>query len=221
MFDEEEEEDEEGGGRDNFVENPEFEPMPVRELIDPSLSSWVHHVQHVLPQGRTRWWNPAQKRDDDSVDDEDEEEKEEMDEPQPEEGPPLLTPLSEDAEVDGNQPWTARLSSQLLPQFSVAVLSSNLWPGAYARGPRQSIRERVHRLGPQVRHRELQPTAAAASAAGVPQRAGDHRDGGPDARGGGGAEGGPGRGRGGRRGGRGRGGGGRGGGRLSRRRPTG
>ncbi|PAA84117.1 hypothetical protein BOX15_Mlig022956g1 [Macrostomum lignano] len=132
MFDEEEEEDEEGGGRDNFVENPEFEPMPVRELIDPSLSSWVHHVQHVLPQGRTRWWNPAQKRDDDSVDDEDEEEKEEMDEPQPEEGPPLLTPLSEDAEVDGNQPWTARLSSQLLPQFSVAVLSSNLWPGAHA-----------------------------------------------------------------------------------------
>lgn len=29
-------------------------------------------------------------------------------------------------------PWTARLSCSLCPQYSVAVVRSNLWPGAYA-----------------------------------------------------------------------------------------
>ena len=50
QFDEEEEEEEEGAGRDNFVENLDFEGIPVRELADPSLQNWVHHVLHVLPQ---------------------------------------------------------------------------------------------------------------------------------------------------------------------------
>ena len=47
---EEEEEEEEGGGSGEFMENPEFEPIPVRELADPSLANWVHHVSHILPQ---------------------------------------------------------------------------------------------------------------------------------------------------------------------------
>ncbi|XP_006750663.2 radial spoke head protein 6 homolog A-like [Leptonychotes weddellii] len=47
-------------------------------------------------------------------------------------GPPLLTPLSEDAEIMHMSPWTARLSCSLCPQYSVAVVRSNLWPGAYA-----------------------------------------------------------------------------------------
>lgn len=46
--DEGEEEDEEG--KTDFVENPEFEGIPVRDLADPSLTNWVHHVLHVLPQ---------------------------------------------------------------------------------------------------------------------------------------------------------------------------
>ena len=46
--DEGEEEDEEG--KTDFVENPEFEGIPVRDLADPSLANWVHHVLHVLPQ---------------------------------------------------------------------------------------------------------------------------------------------------------------------------
>lgn len=29
-------------------------------------------------------------------------------------------------------PWTARLSCTFSPQYSVAVVRSNLWPGAYA-----------------------------------------------------------------------------------------
>lgn len=36
--------------RDHFVENVDFEGIPVRELIDANLSNWVHHVQHILPQ---------------------------------------------------------------------------------------------------------------------------------------------------------------------------
>ena len=65
QFDEEEEEEEdgEGAGRDSFVVNMDFEGIPVKELADPALSNWVHHVQHILPQGRCTWWNPIQVRD--------------------------------------------------------------------------------------------------------------------------------------------------------------
>ncbi|CAH1791393.1 unnamed protein product [Owenia fusiformis] len=132
QFDEEEEEEEEGEGRDTFVENLDFEGIPVRDLVDPSLQNWVHHVQHILPQGRTTWWNPVQKNEDDFEDEEEDEEREEPDEPEPEVGPPLLTPLSEDAEVENLPPWTAKLSSNLVQQYAIAVMHSNLWPGAHA-----------------------------------------------------------------------------------------
>ena len=36
--------------RNTFLENEDFEVLSVRELIDPSLQNWVHHVQHILPQ---------------------------------------------------------------------------------------------------------------------------------------------------------------------------
>ena len=61
QFDEEEEEEDEDGGRTDFVDNPDFEGVPLRDLVDPSLANWVHHVQHVLPQGRCSWFNPVQK----------------------------------------------------------------------------------------------------------------------------------------------------------------
>ncbi|XP_074648138.1 radial spoke head protein 4 homolog A-like [Tubulanus polymorphus] len=134
QFDEEEEEEEEGEGRDNFVENVDFEGIPVRELADPSLANWVHHVQHILPQGRTSWWNPVQKNEDEFEDEDEEEEREEPDEPEPEVGPPLLTPLSEDAEIENMPPWTARISSNLVSQYAICVMHSNLWPGAHAFG---------------------------------------------------------------------------------------
>jgi hypothetical protein len=48
-------------------------------------------------QGRCSWFNPSQKKDDEEEEEEEEdEEREEPDEPEPEVGPPLLTPLSED-----------------------------------------------------------------------------------------------------------------------------
>jgi len=135
-FDEEAEGgEEEEGGRDNYMVNDEFEGMPVRELADPSLANWVHHVQHILPQGRTKWFNPKQKSEDEEMGGEDEEEERpEPDEPEPEFGPQLLTPLSEDAEIDGQPAWTTKVSSALIPQFAVSIVRSNLWPGAYAFG---------------------------------------------------------------------------------------
>lgn len=91
-------------------------------------------MQHILPQGRTRWWNPKQRGEEEEMEEDEEEEKEEPDEPEPEQGPPLLTPLSEDVEIDGQPAWAAKISSNLVSQFAIAVLRSNLWPGAYAFG---------------------------------------------------------------------------------------
>lgn len=52
QFGEEEgEEEEDGAVRDTYEENSEFEGIPVNELVE-SLSNWVHHVQHILPQVR-------------------------------------------------------------------------------------------------------------------------------------------------------------------------
>lgn len=49
QFAEEEGEEEEEGARDSFEENPDFEGIPVPEMAE-SLSTWVHHVQHILQQ---------------------------------------------------------------------------------------------------------------------------------------------------------------------------
>ncbi|XP_007454994.1 PREDICTED: radial spoke head protein 4 homolog A isoform X2 [Lipotes vexillifer] len=43
------EEEETEGRRDSFEENPDFEGIQVIDLVE-SLSNWVHHVQHILPQ---------------------------------------------------------------------------------------------------------------------------------------------------------------------------
>ncbi|XP_036158803.1 radial spoke head protein 6 homolog A isoform X1 [Myotis myotis] len=134
QFNEEEgdEEEEGGAGRDSFEENPDFEGIPVFELVD-SMANWVHHMQHILPQGRCTWVNPLQKKEEEEELGEEEEKADEgMEEAEQEIGPPLLTPLSEDAEIMHMPPWTARLSCSLCPQYSVAIVRSNLWPGAYA-----------------------------------------------------------------------------------------
>lgn len=133
QFGEEEAEEEEGAVRDTYEENPDFEGISAPEMTD-GLSNWVHHVQHILPQGRCVWINTAQKSEEEMEEEEGEEEEkgEEPDEPQPEVGPPLLTPLSEDAEINHTPPWTAKLSTHIIPQYAIAVLQSNLWPGAFA-----------------------------------------------------------------------------------------
>jgi len=136
IFDEDEEHDDEEEAQTEYVENPEYEPVPVRELIDDTVANWVHHVQYILPQGRCTWFNPNHKnedgRDDEEDEEDEEEDQEEPDEPEPEQGPPLLTPLSEDVEIDTTPAWSAKLSSTLVPQYALAIVQSNLWPGAVA-----------------------------------------------------------------------------------------
>ena len=48
LFDEED--DEAVKLRGLVQHNPEFEPLPLRDLVEPSLSGWVHHVLYILPQ---------------------------------------------------------------------------------------------------------------------------------------------------------------------------
>uniref|UniRef100_A0A493U2E4 Radial spoke head component 4A n=1 Tax=Anas platyrhynchos platyrhynchos TaxID=8840 RepID=A0A493U2E4_ANAPP len=133
QFAEEEDEDEEGGGgRDACEENPDFQPLSVAEMVE-SLSTWVHYVPSILKQGRCVWINPSQKSEEEEEEGEEEEEKEEEpDELQQEIGPPLLTPLSEDEGIQNIPAWTAQPSTNLIPQYAVAILQSHRWPGAYA-----------------------------------------------------------------------------------------
>ncbi|NWH39319.1 RSH4A protein, partial [Chloropsis hardwickii] len=127
QFPEDEEEEE---GADTYEENPEFEPPPVAEMVE-SLATWAHHVKGILKQGRCVWINPAQKSEENEDEDEEEEEEEE-DEQQEERGPPLLTLISEDEGMKNIPAWTAQASTDLIPEYSVAILQSNRWPGAYA-----------------------------------------------------------------------------------------
>ncbi|XP_076165791.1 radial spoke head protein 4a [Ptiloglossa arizonensis] len=118
-----------------LTENVHYDPLSVKNLVDPSMANWCHHVPYILKQGRTVWWNPVKEDEEEEVGEEEEalgDEEEKKNNDQREVGPPLLTPLSEDAIVDTIIPWTARQSSQVLPDLAVALLRSNIWPGAFA-----------------------------------------------------------------------------------------
>ena len=78
------------------------------------------------------WYNPVQKAEEEFEDEEEEEEREEPDEPEPEKGPALLTPLSEDAQVDGQPSWSTTLSTSFATPYTVVGIHSNRWPGAHA-----------------------------------------------------------------------------------------
>ena len=122
-FDEEEEEDEEGG-RSAYIPAEEYEGVPKSQLLDGTMSGWAHHVQYILPQGRCKWVNPNPPKDDEG-DDDDEEEEEEG--PEPETGPPLLTPAQEDEPVDDGSAWSTKLTSSLDAKYAAVVASSNKW----------------------------------------------------------------------------------------------
>ncbi|KAL0868879.1 hypothetical protein ABMA27_007219 [Loxostege sticticalis] len=127
----EEEEDidlEEGGGDMDFNPNPFYQGHTLKDLLDPNLTYWVHHGKHILKQGRTIWWNPNAGMEE-GVEEEEDEGPPPM---EPESGPPLFSPLSEDARVEGLPAWTPRCSSMLAPDRALAVLRSNVWPGAVA-----------------------------------------------------------------------------------------
>ncbi|CAH1982989.1 unnamed protein product [Acanthoscelides obtectus] len=139
--DEDEEAEEAPGGesKTSFRTNLKYDPPQLKDLLDGSMSFWVHHAQYILPQGRTSWWNPNPMPDvgDEEMDEEmgeeeeDQGDKQKIERVEPETGPPLLTPLSEDATMEGIPPWSVRSSSNIIENFAIAVIRSNLWPGAY------------------------------------------------------------------------------------------
>merc|ERR1712032_141811 len=64
---------------------------------------------------------------------EDEDEEELMQEADKEIGPPQLTPLTEDLEVTGIPAWSISASSNMISSHhQIAIIKSNLWPGAAA-----------------------------------------------------------------------------------------
>jgi len=113
--------------------NPDFEGVILRDLLDPSLQAWVHARPFILNQGRCDFKDPNKKgQDDEDFDDEDEEE-ELLQEADREIGPPQLTPLTEDIEVTGIPAWSINASSSLAhAHHQIAIIKSNLWPGAAA-----------------------------------------------------------------------------------------
>lgn len=127
----EEEEDldlEEGGGDMEFNPNPYYQGHTLKDLLDSNLTYWVHHGRHILKQGRTLWWNPNA-----GMDEALEEEEDEGPPPvEPEVGPSLFSPLSEDARIEGLPAWSTRVSSTLCPDRALVVIRSNTWPGAVA-----------------------------------------------------------------------------------------
>ncbi|NXI26749.1 RSH4A protein, partial [Sterrhoptilus dennistouni] len=159
--DEEEEEEEEGGG-DRYEENAEFEPPPVAEMVE-SLATWAHHVKGILKQGRCVWINPVQKSEENDEEDDEEEEEEEGEEQQEEKGPPLLTLISEDEGMKDIPAWTTQASTNLIPEYSVAILRSNRWPGAYAFASRGKFENIYfgwgHKYSPESYTPELPPPA--------------------------------------------------------------
>lgn len=54
--DEEEEEEEEeaplGEMKTSYKENPKYDPVSLTDLVDGSMSFWVHHTLYILPQGK-------------------------------------------------------------------------------------------------------------------------------------------------------------------------
>ncbi|NXM85326.1 RSH4A protein, partial [Oenanthe oenanthe] len=160
QFANEDEEEEEGA--DTYEENTEFEPPPVAEMVE-SLSTWAHHVKSILNQGRCIWINPSQKSEEN--DEDEEEEEEETEEEQEERGPPLLTLISEDEGMRDIPAWTAQPSTHLIPQYSVAILRSNRWPGAYAFASGRKFENIYfgwgHKYSPENHTPELPPPAQA------------------------------------------------------------
>eukprot|EP00117_Sycon_ciliatum_P014925 scpid29995/ scgid14989/ Radial spoke head protein 4 homolog A; Radial spoke head-like protein 3 len=135
----EEEEDDEGGAANIPLEiNEEYEPPGMDDLCE-NLQSWAHSVRYILPQGRCTWYNPLPDAGDDFDDEneDDEDERGSLSEAvplAPESGPVILTPIAEDRSSAPVEAWSVRRTMKLFPQYSHAIVSSNIWPGAYTAG---------------------------------------------------------------------------------------
>lgn len=114
--------------------NPGYEPINGKELLE--LHSWTHHRPNILNQGRINWFNPKDLEDKDEESGEQEEVEEEEDEnktdEEPEMGPNILTPCSEDTSIDRDNVWTTCFSQKYHPSNCMVIIRSNVWPGAFS-----------------------------------------------------------------------------------------
>ena len=106
---EEPEEDQELDSNAPISENEEYEYKPIN-----SLSQYVHRLPCILPQGRVEFYIPE------GIDEEDL--------PEPEKGPPILRPLSQDEPVGRYPPWCFK---QINGLKRCNVIRSLVWPGLY------------------------------------------------------------------------------------------
>jgi radial spoke head protein 4A len=132
-----EENDEDAENTMTIIVNPDYEGVANEALIN--LNSWVHHVPYILPQGRTTWVNPVRKEnesnddDDDASNDDDASRNDDANEPSPETGPSILTPLARDEDHNEMSAWSGHLSSRMTPtKYTPIYLRSTRWPGAVA-----------------------------------------------------------------------------------------
>uniref|UniRef100_A0A670IW46 Radial spoke head protein 6 homolog A-like n=1 Tax=Podarcis muralis TaxID=64176 RepID=A0A670IW46_PODMU len=117
--------------RDEYEKHPTFELAEMYKTLFQKGGGEGTDQEMEEELGRCTWVNPYQKSEEEEEEDEEEERPDEQEESQ-EVGPPLLTPLSEDADIQNIPPWSAETSTNLVPQYALAVLQANLWPGAYA-----------------------------------------------------------------------------------------
>ncbi|KNC46438.1 radial spoke protein RSP4/6 [Thecamonas trahens ATCC 50062] len=122
------------GGEDDdnvsVVSNMDFNVADNEEIGEPA--GWIHRERFILPQGRCFWWEPPR---DDASRDESEFDEESMlsaNAPEPEFGPPLLTPLADDEPIGAFPAWSVRYSSAVATRYATILMQSNRWPGAYA-----------------------------------------------------------------------------------------
>lgn len=144
---EEEEEDPDRVDSASLVEMEEFTGLPASAMMD--LHNWVHHIPALLNQGRCFFWRapkakPAGSSDEDGetepetgVDETDLEGDEAEDQGEIEQGPQILTAISEDTPV-GTTPdaaaWTLHQVYGVPGKQTCVVASSNRWPGAHTLG---------------------------------------------------------------------------------------
>lgn len=46
-----------------LLENMHYEPLSIKDLVDPNMSNWCHHSPYILEQGRIIWWTPEKEED--------------------------------------------------------------------------------------------------------------------------------------------------------------
>jgi len=135
VFDTEDGEPEDTDGPQPIIVNTEFETLSNDQLLD--ISNWVHHVPYILPQGRTSWENPFgseedEENEEEGSEEEGSEEENEAERVEPETGPQLLSPISQDDENDDIPSWVSKFCSRTLaPQYNPVCISSTRWPGAH------------------------------------------------------------------------------------------